>query len=78
MTPLECSGLVTLVLKFETSNFEDEFIPLPKGTDFANITDPLLYVDYALNRKALVVDVSIFERRAFFGALCNTAKDKTL
>ena len=57
MTPLECSGLVTLVTISKTTNLETEFLSIPKGTDFATIEDPLLYVDYALNRKALIVDV---------------------
>ena len=60
MTPLECSGLVTLVKKLKKSKLKEKFIAIPKGTDFATITDPLLYVDYALTRKALIVDVNIF------------------
>ena len=57
MTPLKCSGLVTLVTISKTTKLETEFLSIPKGTDFATIEDPLLYVDYALNRKALIVDV---------------------
>jgi len=60
MTPLECSGLVTLVTISKTTKLETEFISIPKGTDFATIQDPLLYVDYALNRKALIVDTKLY------------------
>ena len=57
MTALECSGLVTLVTISKTTNLETEFISIPKGRDFATIESEFFYVDYALNRKALIVDV---------------------
>ena len=56
MTFLECSGLVTLVRK--PKKLEQEMISLPKGSDFANLTDVTLYGEYFFTRKALVVDVS--------------------
>ena len=56
MTFLECSGLVTLVRK--PKKLEQKMITLPKGSDFANLTDVTLYGEYFLTRKALVVDVS--------------------
>ena len=59
MTILECSGLVTLVKKSEESKLKEKFITIPKGTDFATLTDPTLYVEYVLTRKALIVDVSM-------------------
>ena len=64
MTPLKCSGLVTLVTISNTTNLETEFLSIPKGTNYATTEDHMLYVDYALNRKALIVDVilqSLFE-----------------
>ena len=60
MTPLKCSGLVTLVTISKTTNLETEFLSIPKGTDFATIEDHNRYVDYVLNRKALIVDVIFF------------------
>ena len=57
MTPLKCSGLVTLVTISKTTKLETEFLSIPKGTDFATIEDHNRYVDYVLNRKALIVDV---------------------
>ena len=56
MTFLECSGLVTLVRK--PKKLEQKMITLPKGSDFANLTDVTLYGEYFFTRKALVVDVS--------------------
>ena len=61
MTPLQCSGLVTIS---NTTNLETEFLSIPKGANYATTEDPMLYVDYVLNRKALIVDVilqSLFE-----------------
>jgi len=57
MTFLECSGLVTLVRK--PKKLEQKMITLPKGSDFANLTDVTLYGEYFLTRKALVVDTKI-------------------
>ena len=58
MTALECSGLVTLVKRSKKSKLKQKFITIPKGTDFASITDPELYGEYIITRKALIVDVS--------------------
>ena len=58
MTALECSGLVTLVKRSKKSKLKQKFITIPKGTDFASITDPELYGEYIIRRKALIVDVS--------------------
>ena len=58
MTTLECSGLVTLVKISNISKVKEKFITIPKGTDFASITDPTLYGEYIITRKALIVDVS--------------------
>ena len=57
MTSLECSGLITLVKKYKNSKLKEKFITMPKGTDFATITNPELYSEYGLTRKALIVDV---------------------
>jgi len=59
MTALECSGLVTLVKRSKKSKLKQKFITIPKGTDFASITDPELYGEYIITRKALIVDTKI-------------------
>ena len=58
MTTLECSGLVTLVERSKISISKQNLITIPKGTDFATITCPVLYGEYIVTRKALIVDVS--------------------
>jgi len=62
MTVLECSGLVTLVKRSKESKLKETFIAIPKGNDFATISDPALYGDgYISSRKALIVDAMISE-----------------
>ena len=61
MTPIQCSGLVTLVKKRKKTKLRDKFINLPEGTDFATLTelkDIQLYGNYIFTRKALIVDVN--------------------